>query len=60
MSVDGTLLYTNFPVNEAIKECINLLYSEKYGKLQVDKQTFKDFLGIYSCNITKKWWISHG
>lgn len=51
ISFDVTSLYTNVPVNEAINDCTELLYSGKYNKPPVDKQTFRDLLIICSCNV---------
>lgn len=51
ISFDVTSLYTNLPVNKAINDCTELLYSGKFDKPPIDKQTFKDLLIICSCNV---------
>ena len=51
ISFDVKSLYTNVPVNEAIDDCTNLLYSGKYPEPPVDKETFKSMLEISSCNV---------
>lgn len=51
VSFDVSSLYTNVPVYEAMDECTNLLYSGRYKKPPVDKQTFKELLEICSCNV---------
>ena len=40
ISFDLSSLYTNVPVNEAINDAANLLYSGKYETPPVDKETF--------------------
>ena len=51
ISFDVTSLYTNVPVNEAITECADLLYSGKYELPPVDKQTFIKLLTLCTCNV---------
>ena len=51
VSFDVVSLYTNVPVNEAIDDCTELLYSGKYTKPPVDKATFKELLTICSSNV---------
>ena len=51
ISFDVTSLYTNVPVQEAIDDCSDLLFSGRYKKPPVDKETFKALLQICSCNV---------
>ena len=51
VSFDVKSLYTNVPVNEAIEDCTNLLYSGKYKKPPVDRSTFKELITLCCCNI---------
>ena len=51
VSFDVVSLYTNVPVLEAIEECTNLLYSDKYRKPPVDKETFKRLLNVCSRDV---------
>lgn len=48
LSFDVSSLYTNVPVKVAIKDCANLLYSHRYKKPPVRKETFKEIATI--CN----------
>ena len=51
ISFDVTSLYTNVPVDEAINECTNLLFSGKYKQPPVDKETFRTLLTVCSQNV---------
>ena len=51
VSFDVTSLYTNVPVNGAIDDCTDLLYSGKYEKPPIDKGTFKELLRLSSCDV---------
>ena len=51
VSFDGTSLYTNIPVNEAIDICSDLLYSGKYQLPPVSKDTFKKLLTISTGDV---------
>ena len=51
ISFDVTSLYTNVPVLEAIEHCTDLLYSGKYKKPPVDRNTFEELLKMYSSNV---------
>ena len=51
ISFDVTSLYTNVPVLEAIEHCTNLLYSGKYKKPPVDRNTFEELLKMCSSNV---------
>ena len=46
-----TSLYTNVPLNEAIQDCTELLYSGRYHKPPVDRQTFIELVSLCSCNV---------
>ena len=51
VSFDVTSLYTNVPLLEAIDECTNLLFSGKYQKPPVDRETFHLLTVLCSCNV---------
>ena len=51
ISFDVKSLYTNVPLDEAIDDCTNLLYSGKYEKPPVDRETFKALVELCSCNV---------
>ena len=51
ISFDVTSLYTNVPVDEAINECTDLLFSGKYKQPPVDKETFRTLLTVCSQNV---------
>ena len=51
VSFDVKSLYTNVPVVEAMDHCTELLYSGKYQKPPIDKETFRALLKISSCNV---------
>jgi len=51
ISFDITSLYTNVPVDEAISDCTNLLFSGRYKKPPVDKETFQTLLNVCSQNV---------
>ena len=51
VSFDVTSLYTNVPVQEAIYECTELLYSGRYQKPPVSKETFKKLAELCTCNV---------
>ena len=51
VSFDVTSLYTNVPLNEAINNCTELLYSGRYNKPPVDPQTFVELVSLCSCNV---------
>ena len=51
VSFDIVSLYTNVPVLEAIHVCAELLYSGKYQKSPVDKETFIALAKISSCDV---------
>ena len=51
ISFDMTSLYTNVPLNEAIQDCTELLYSGRYHKPPVDRQTFIELVSLCSCNV---------
>ena len=51
VSFDVKSLYTNVPVVEAMDHCTELLYSGKYQKPPIDKETFRALLEISSCNV---------
>ena len=51
VSFDVTSLYTNVPVVEAIEVCTDLLYSGRYEKPPVSKETFKKLAMISSCDV---------
>lgn len=51
VSFDVSSLYTNVPVQEAISDCTNLLFSGRYQQPPVDKSTFKELLTICSCDV---------
>ena len=50
-SFDVTSLYTNVPKKEAIMECTRLLYSGKYKKSSVSKETFIQLAELCMCNV---------
>ena len=54
ISFDVSSLYTNVPVEEAIDTCADLLYSGKYPKPPLDKQTFKDLVRLCTCDVLMK------
>ena len=39
------------PLNEAIQDCTELLYSGRYHKPPVDRQTFIELVSLCSCNV---------
>ena len=51
VSFDVTSLYTNVPVNEAIMECADMLYSGKYELPPVEKETFIELLRLSTCDV---------
>ncbi|XP_066915088.1 uncharacterized protein [Clytia hemisphaerica] len=51
ISFDIVSLYTNVRVNEAIDDCTELLFSGRYEKPPVDKETFREMLNICSCDV---------
>ena len=51
ISFDMTSLYTNVPLNEAIQDCTELLYSGRYHKPPVDCQTFIELVSLCCCNV---------
>ena len=51
MSFDVSSLYTNVPLKEAIEDCTELLYSGKYPKPPVDRQTFVELVSLCSENV---------
>ena len=51
ISFDVASLYTNVPVEEAIKYCADLLYSGKYKKPPVSKETFIKLTTMCSCDV---------
>ena len=51
VSFDVSSLYTNVPLHEAINDCTELLFSGRYKKPPVDKDTFKKLVEICSCNV---------
>ncbi|XP_066911106.1 uncharacterized protein [Clytia hemisphaerica] len=51
ISFDIVSLYTNVPVNETIDDCTELLFSGRYEKPPVDKETFREMLNICSCDV---------
>ena len=51
VSFDISSLYTNVTVQEAITYCTELLYSGRYQKPLVDKETFQQLVQICSCNV---------
>ena len=51
ISFDVTSLYTNVPLKEAIDDCADLLYSGKYPKPPVDRETFVELVSLCSCNV---------
>ena len=51
VSFDVTSLYTNVPLNEAIDDCTNLLYSGKYAQPPVDKETFRKLTMLCSEDV---------
>lgn len=51
ISFDVSSLYTNVPVHEAIKECADLLFSNKEKNPPVSKETFIELAEICSCNV---------
>ena len=51
VSFDVTSLYTNVPVQEAIDDCTDLLFSGRYPKPPVDEETFKTLLTTCTCDV---------
>ena len=51
ISFDVTSLYMNVPLNEAIQDCTELLYSGRYKTPPVDRQTFIELVSLCSCNV---------
>jgi len=51
ISFDVTSLYTNVPLQEAIHDCTELLYSGQYQKPSVDRETFKELVTLCSVNV---------
>ena len=51
VSFDVSSLYTNVPVQEAIEHCTNLLFSGKYQKPPVDRDTFQKLLTVCTCDV---------
>lgn len=51
ISFDVSSLYTNVPVQEAINHCADLLYSGRYKKPPVSKETFIELTNLCSCNV---------
>ena len=51
ISFDVSSLYTNVPVHEAIDVCTDFLFSGKYQKPPVSKETFKKLLKISTCDV---------
>ena len=51
VSFDVVSLYTNVPVKEAISDCTELLFSSRYKKPPVSKETFKTLTELCTCNV---------
>ena len=51
VSFDVTSLYTNVPVQEAITDCTEMLYSGNYPKPPISKETFIELLKLCTCNV---------
>ena len=51
VSFDVKSLYTNVPLQEAINDCTELLYSGKYAKPPVDRTTFKELVILCSSDV---------
>ena len=51
ISFDVSSLYTNVPLDEAIKDCANLLFSGNYPKPPVDRSTFVELATLCSSNV---------
>lgn len=51
ISFDVKSLYTNVPLNEAIEDCTEALYSGKYERPPVDKETFKSLVSSCSRDV---------
>ena len=51
ISFDVTALYTNVPVKEAIEDCTELLYSGRYPKPPISKETFKTLTELCTCDV---------
>ena len=51
VSFDVCSLYTNVPVKEAIETCTDLLFSGKYPKPPVSKETFKELLEVCTSDV---------
>ena len=57
ISFDVSSLYTNVPVTEAIEYCAELLYSNRYQKPPVSKDTIIQLTTLCSCNVLM---LTHG
>ena len=51
ISFDATSLYTNVPLKEAISDCAELLYSGRYRKPPVNRQTFIELACLCSHDV---------
>ncbi|XP_057290128.1 uncharacterized protein LOC130612790 [Hydractinia symbiolongicarpus] len=51
VSFDIKSLYTNVPLDEAINDCTELLFSDKYEQPPVDKETFKTLVSLCSRDV---------
>ena len=51
VSFDIKSLYTNVPLDEAINDCTEMLFSGKYPKPPVDKETFKVLISLCSRDV---------
>ena len=51
ISFDVTSLYTHVPVNEAIRDSADMLFSNKYKKPPVTKETFIQLASVCSCDV---------
>ena len=51
VSFDVCSLYTNVPTEDAINHCADLLYSGRYKKPPVRKQTFIELAKLCNCDV---------
>ena len=51
ISFDVTALYTNVPVKVAIEDCTELLYSGRYPKPPISKETFKTLTELCTVDV---------